>query len=851
MSPTDIRPCVPALLLVGICVWVTSARAQQGHVVTGDRVVVNRASHWAAWQGGASLIEAVGDGVRPLLQRKDVNVALDASRFSVTGPGGVTAPSNPGAAAHIVDGDTLGWGPDPQSPLRDWWVEINLGRLVVVRRIIVRFAEEGFGDPFLQFKVLGWRRGPPTTTRMSYTLRGSDIPRFWEVGRTDRPNKTERVFEFVPRPTQEANELFTGDALSHIRVVAIASDSSQAEQIGEATYFELPDSRRGKVEYYRRERSGRETRISAAAFERISADRRGPVRYFRQETPRIAEIEVITAGDNVNMGLVERSGTASIETQSEPKDVTASISDGDYGTSHSGPIFDFRAYRFIEDLGALLWIDTMHFLTDGPQPIDHFTLDVSDGALAPDGSILWTRTADASVAGTAEFTGGSAASLTASEGVRFREFRVAPTRVRFLRTTFRNPLRVLSNIGINEIMLYGGGFVPEVVLTSDLIRFDSPKNLGAISWTADTPEGTQVWLQTRTGNELDVDTLYFDASGNSKTTSQYRRLPKTKKGDIRFDLLPAADWSTWSRPYTRSGVQISSPSPRRYMEIRATLRTDRADGAATMHSLSLNLSDPVADDLRGEVFPVRVPAAAVSQEFRYYIRPLFASANQSFDEVLITATAGTRFDAVVGVRSGTDDAFLAASTTDLPPVVLTTAADSLHLRLPRRIGSDTELIEIRFLATIFGNTGSFRGFAREAAAGDWQRIDEGDATDLVRSSTITVLVEGSELISSLGTDSQVLSPNGDGINDEATMEFSVTRLAAPTPVVLRIYDLGGRRVRQVEELRSDPRGRYTLRWDGKDRGGQLVPPGVYLARIEIDQQSENQVTRQRLLHVVY
>ena len=108
--------------------------------------------------------------MRPLFMRKDINAALDAHKFSITGDGGVTVGSSPGTAANLIDGDAqTTWGPDPRSPLKDWWVEVNLGRLVVVRKIVVRFAEEGEGDPFVQFKVLGWRQPPPSSTRPSPT----------------------------------------------------------------------------------------------------------------------------------------------------------------------------------------------------------------------------------------------------------------------------------------------------------------------------------------------------------------------------------------------------------------------------------------------------------------------------------------------------------------------------------------------------------------------------------------------------------------------------------------------------------------------------------------------------------
>ena len=93
--------------------------------------------------------------------RKDINAALNAEQTSLAGEGGVVAASNQGEAGHVIDGDIgTTWAPDPDSPLGNWAIMVNLGRIVIAQKIVVRFAEAGQGDPFLQFKVLVWRQGP-------------------------------------------------------------------------------------------------------------------------------------------------------------------------------------------------------------------------------------------------------------------------------------------------------------------------------------------------------------------------------------------------------------------------------------------------------------------------------------------------------------------------------------------------------------------------------------------------------------------------------------------------------------------------------------------------------------------
>jgi len=78
------------------------------------------------------------------------------------------------------------------------------------------------------------------------------------------------------------------------------------------------------------------------------------------------------------------------------------------------------------------------------------------------------------------------------------------------------------------------------------------------------------------------------------------------------------------------------------------------------------------------------------------------------------------------------------------------------------------------------------------------------------------------------------TPNGDGINDEVRFIFKVVKVGDDSPVEIDIYDLGGRRLRHMVEQRALSTGEYEMRWDGRDDAGQIVPPGIYYARLGID-----------------
>ncbi len=820
---------------------------QQAYRISGNQLVVDRRAQWEAWKTAGGLVDISAQGVRPKFIRKNINAALDAEQFSASGQGGVQAGSNLGTARNLIDGD-MGtfWAPDLDRPPEEWWVRVNLGRTVVISKIVLRFAAEGEGDPFLQFKVLVWRNGPVRTrTAINYTLLGTDTPNFWEIGSTDRPNKDQRAFEFVPPTTEPANPLFEGDPLEQVQVLVTDSDFDRAVQIAQQDYEALPDERRGVVEYYRRSPSGRQVLISREVYEALDAGQQGEIKYFRREEPRLAEIEVWTAGDNINFGTPERGGLVESETHSGLQQLGSIVTDGNYRSGHDVLVYPNTLYNFFEDLGALFWIDTMHFLMDGATPLRNVFVDVSDGTRAPDGSIKWTRVA------------------TSIENVRYRELRIDPVKVRFLRIPhgFTANQDWTTRIAITDVMLYGEGYVPEAALSSGLINLGNRKNLIALHWEADEVEGSRVQLQTRTGNTLDEENIYHDNKGNIVTEARYNRLPKQKQGEITSTFKAGGDWSPWSPPHRRSGEAIQSPSPREFMEIRAAILSDSPESSTTLNSIQVELSDPVADRLVGEVFPNRVQATGQAEEFSFFLRPSFSRSTQDFDEIRIAATAGAVLSlADTAVHLGRDADFAPENQSfdvfrpaDL--VLLSQAPDTLWFRLPEAIRRGVDLVEVRFSSTFFANSASFSGAVQASdAPGFWQRVDGGEATDLVNSQTTTVVALGqNQILGDVRLDSGMMTPNNDGVNDRTTFNFSVGRLSADKAVRVTIHDLSGAEIRELVERRADPRGDYVIPWSGEDDSGQLVPPGIYLARIqvEVDADAAAQASVERLVHVAY
>ena len=854
-----------------------SAPAQHGHTLRDDGVHIDHRSHWQIWDVAGGTVDITGDGVRPHFIRKNINAARDAPDFaSQDNEGGVFAGSNTADAHFLIDGD-LGttWGPDTDDPLPDWWVEVNLGRLVVVEKVVLRFAAEGEGDPFLQFRVLGWRT-PTSRLPDDFYLAGTRIPEFWELGRTHRPNKAQRVFEFFPDVTAQngargaesqisTNDLFEGEPLERIHIKITATDLDRAVELAsEEEYAALDDDAKGTVDHYRREQSGREAPVTMTEYYSINPERRGSIRYFRRELPRLAEIEVWTVGDNLNYGVVERGGRITVEAnQGDEKDIGSTASDGRYSTGFTGAIFGGLVYDVFVDLGALYWVDFMHFLNDGKHGFEQMAVDVSDGSRAPDGTIEWTR-----VIGSVDKV--QFQSQSGMERLKLRAFEIEPARIRYIRAPFGTPVyrgssaRGMLMFALTELLIYGEGYVPEVEITSDLIGLDSTKNLISIEWESDTPPGTSALLQTRSGDQLFTKYLYFDSNGNpvepvdepDRAKVAYDRLPKSKKGKIDSLFLPGGDWEPWSAPYPFPGADITSPSPRKYMQIRARLSSERPDTAASLRWIKVNLADPVAGELVGEVWPTRIDALGRSHELSFFIRPVI-TAGQGFDEVRIEATGEAALE-LIEARTGSARDFRDGEA-DLYAVsdlaVMASPPGSLWFRLPAAVGSDVDLIEVRFGATPFSTSTSFRASGQDSnAPGLWQRVDAGDATDLVDSQTTTVLsLAGNEVIHDFAVSSRIITPNSDGVNEEMVFHFNVTRISSEQPVTLRILDLSGAVVSEISEQRADPRGSYSMVWTGRNAGGSLVPPGIYIAEVAVEAQSETATATSlhRLVSVAY
>lgn len=817
-----------------------------GYDVQDNQIRVNTRAHWQSWRVAVGAAAITPDGtISPRFLRKQINAALDAEQYGSEPQGGAVAGSNDGSAALIMDGDlATSWGPDLDDPSENWWVQLRLGRVVVVDSVVLHFVDEDQGEPFLQFDVMGWRRPPPLAPSAN-TITGTGISALWVIYRTDRPNKDQRRISFVPRTTDQANDEFGGDPLEVIHILITGSELDRLREVADITYEGLPAESRGAIDYYRLSTSGRQTLTSADAYAALPPARQGAIRYYSRERPRLAEVEVWTAGDNLNLGLVNNGAVTTMQTgrAAEPKNLASTVTDGDFSTGPSSALFSGEYLTFYEDLGTLFWIDELHFLSHdlGNSPYE-FNIDLSDGTLAPDGSILWRPAA------------------ADRQKARFRSFRIEPSRVRYIRTRARTRSGT-TQMSLIETLLYGEGYVAVAHLTSDVIDLGGRKGLVTIEWDADTPEGTSLEISTRTGNVLAEEQIFHDSDGRVVTEDRWRRrLPDVKKGPVTVRLVPGDGFSDWSRPYTKSGEEIRSPRTRRYLQAQVRVvadTTSKYGPPASLSALRINLADLYTDKVTGEIHPTRVQRVGAPEARSYYLEPIFGADDQGFDQIRLVASGSTDIN-IVEVLAGSRQDFVDGTEQVFGAAQLeraSTGMDTLALLLPRALRRETELVEVRMQTTIHGNSVAFEAAVRETGFDDaWQLVEPGDATTLVRSETnVVVALAGNQVMSDLQIDPAVFTPNGDGINDETELVFNVSRVLGAKHIDLAVFDLSGRRVRSLHQAREDTRGAWRVSWPGVDDNGNLLPPGIYLVSLELEAESSRaQNTRHTaVVHMVY
>jgi hypothetical protein len=715
-----------------------AAQTGKGHQVTAGRITVRSAEHWRNWELPVSAIDITSDGaLQPHFSRDRFNLFDDLETFTralpeyklrrgqsgilnvdstvtydikgdlittkVKGkvvpvysfflrPGISRVGSNPAAAANILDGDPdTYWEPDPRDPIENWWIEVDLGRIVPVDSLVLYFADESLGDPFRQFRIL-------TSWFQRTVAQEEDKLELALVFGTNVPNTDQRTFS-IPLAQTEASPTWSGRMVETIRIIVSDTKAGRGRLLAnEEQWLDIDPSERGDIVYFSQDLQGFEEPVATADdYEALPLERQGRKDYYIRERPRLAEIGAWGWGDNLSPGLVESGGSIQL---SGGNFSAAPAFDADFGTNFQhlvwSPIVD-RGVMTV-DLGSTYWMDAIRvavFPRAGSRyRLDGYVMRASDGDRDASGELKWRPL-----------------SPLEREDNSVDQYRYVqdsfdpPRKMRFVDAivTSSDPSRRGAyNTGpiIGEYMLYSRGYPAEVVMHSDLIDIQG-RNPGRIRWDADIPENTNIEIRTRTGSVLSKIVKYYDASGTEIPFSNWNSLFVTFKGPADTVFVPTTGWSSWSRPYVQPGDRVTSPGQRKFLQLQMRMSTVDKDVAALIRSIEIDLVDPVAGQLLAEIDPVQIQTPGQLDTFTVYVQPQFierpvGSRSTGFDEVLFNMPASQDLELlelILGLDPSTGepqrvfhpDGGGFVDDNGMALQVLSSDSDSIWVRLPESV----------------------------------------------------------------------------------------------------------------------------------------------------------------------
>ena len=183
----------------------------------------------------------------------------------------------------------------------------------------------------------------------------------------------------------------------------------------------------------------------------------------------------------------------------------------------------------------------------------------------------------------------------------------------------------------------------------------------------------------------------------------------------------------------------------------------------------------------------------------------------------------------------------------------TTASDlgRLQVNFPdQRITRSGQEVAVRFASLVTVSGTEFRGEVADSQSDAFpQRVAFGDAAEEAADNTLVVSARiDDELFTGVVFSSAVITPNGDGINDQITLDYILLKATHEVEVEVVVYDLSGRPVHRLYQAR-DRSGPNQVSWDGRDADG-VVPPGMYLLRLKAATDA-GIATQMRSIAVVY
>ena len=380
------------------------------------------------------------------------------------------------------------------------------------------------------------------------------------------------------------------------------------------------------------------------------------------------------------------------------------------------------------------------------------------------------------------------------------ELHFAPVRTRFVRVVVVE-VDGVRQPRVAEIEVYGEHFTERGTYISpalDLGLPDVPKNFGTVAYDADVPRQADVSVRFRTGDGPDN---FVDP-------------------DVG-----------WSDPLPSREADFPGAEPGRWLQYRVDMVTQEDTTSAVFRGLSVayDTADIPVSRARAWVNPTQAVLGS-DTTFAYYLQLEFSPGDRGVERIHIDVPGRAR---VAGIRG--------LGGIEIREWISTQS--EIRITLDEPLMEDT-VLQIDLSTRLFLALHQFE--SRLYAPGSEQPVNAGQSaeadptTGTTASWSVTAMAAQSGVLSRVRALPNLFTPNGDGINDDTVIEFVMAKGSASREVRVRIFDLAGRQVRDLE-IGALEAGAYLRasgdtpgRWDGTSSSGTLVPPGVYLYRLEVN-----------------
>ena len=339
-----------------------------------------------------------------------------------------------------------------------------------------------------------------------------------------------------------------------------------------------------------------------------------------------------------------------------------------------------------------------------------------------------------------------------------------------------------------EIEVYGVGYLQQGTYGARVLDAGIPVNWGRASWRAQTPPGTSIGVQARSGDTRDV----------------------------------SSSWSDWSNEVTTRNSLFGVYEPRRYIQYRVNLytssvETPRLDEVTISYDTLL-----VAKSTIAKILP-QTAAILKESEFDYQVNVESDARSTGVDTLVLFTNVPL---VVTGVS--VNDLNIPFGVKNLVGRIVIGFGNTINF---------SAAIKVRFRFTPFLDQTSFPSeVISKSNPLNPQRVGT-TVTGNLASWTLNASGVPEQVIVSAKADPNPFTPNGDGRNDETFISFFVSNLVVERPASIKIYDVSGRLVRTLLDVKTTAQAfveQNAIRWDGRNDNNRLLPPGLYIYQILVD-----------------